>query len=519
MGDALSIAPVPTLARHSGHRHPLLRDLPFAWGSVGAAGCIAVEALGPSDSRPLMIFAYLCSIGFLVCAVGYARRVAAGLVGHPGHRFWRAGVGVVGLLAASTGTQLWNAVGTAQTRHMIEQGSVSVACTAAAMLLAIVVILTYPVALDARYTRHRFWLDMAIVMAATVTVGAYFGLGTIAQTSAGLAQWAAELAGGPVVMLIVAFGLARLLLSGQAPFTRAAGLLQAAAGGVSGLSTTLVPLLVQLDRPNWFLAMDMTANAGVMLAFRAQQVGVEIGVLGASRRRTFSALPYVAVLAVYGLLIAVLAIERVSVGGWIVAVGATLCTGSVMVRQLSSLTDNERLLQERESLLETMHHQAFHDGLTGLANRTLFFERLEHGLAAARRALADVAVLLVDLDDFKQVNDRYGHGAGDAVLVAVAERMRATLRESDTVARLGGDEFAVVITVAAPDQVELLVQRMIAAVCEPVAVDGGVVEVGCSVGVAMSRAGVGSGADLLKAADEAMYSVKGAGKGGHALVG
>jgi diguanylate cyclase (GGDEF)-like protein/PAS domain S-box-containing protein len=161
-----------------------------------------------------------------------------------------------------------------------------------------------------------------------------------------------------------------------------------------------------------------------------------------------------------------------------------------------------------------LQHNAFHDALTGLANRALFADRLDHALARTDRLAAPVAVLFVDLDDFKAVNDGSGHTAGDALLVAVADRLRTTLRPSDTVARLGGDEFAVLIEDGVePGRPEAAAQRVLAALAEPFAAgDSAEVRITASVGIAIGAAGQHDAAELLRHADVAMYAAKAAGK-------
>jgi diguanylate cyclase (GGDEF)-like protein/PAS domain S-box-containing protein len=158
--------------------------------------------------------------------------------------------------------------------------------------------------------------------------------------------------------------------------------------------------------------------------------------------------------------------------------------------------------------LETqLTYQAFHDHLTGLPNRALFRERVEYALAS--RASHHVHVLFIDLDRFKTVNDSLGHGSGDELLVAVAQRLSPTLRGDDTLARLGGDEFAV-LTVGVADGGERVARRILDALQAPFTISGGDVSVSASVGVAY---GAGTAEHLLRDADVAMYDAKAAGRG------
>ena len=161
-----------------------------------------------------------------------------------------------------------------------------------------------------------------------------------------------------------------------------------------------------------------------------------------------------------------------------------------------------------ERTRERMTHQALHDPLTGLPNRTLFVDRLAIALARARRNHTLAAVLFLDLDRFKVVNDSLGHQAGDEVLLAVAARLDGVLRSNDTAARFGGDEFTVLIEDLGDERLVLgLAERIAAAFAEPVPVGGRDLALSASVGVAVT-AGDGTPEDLLRDADAAMYRAK-----------
>lgn len=160
-------------------------------------------------------------------------------------------------------------------------------------------------------------------------------------------------------------------------------------------------------------------------------------------------------------------------------------------------------------LVDKVTHQARHDGLTGLANRGVFTERMEQALAAAEEHGSPVGLFFLDLDDFKSVNDERGHAAGDEVLRLVAERLLGTVRSDDTVARLGGDEFAIVLPdVADHDEVEAAAERVATAFEQPFAVDGETLSIGASVGQAVWPDDASEIEALMRHADAAMYRAK-----------
>jgi diguanylate cyclase (GGDEF)-like protein/PAS domain S-box-containing protein len=195
-------------------------------------------------------------------------------------------------------------------------------------------------------------------------------------------------------------------------------------------------------------------------------------------------------------------------GSWLHA--EILATNLLRDPTVKGVVLNTRDVSERRRLEEQLTHQAFHDPLTGLANRALFRDRVSHALALAQRRGSAVTVLYLDLDDFKNVNDSLGHAEGDRLLIAAAERFLACARTADTVARLGGDEFA--ILVEGGDAGEGLPDRLSAAMSHPFSLSGNQLRVTASIGVATAGAG-DTADDLLRNADMAMYAAKRHGKG------
>jgi diguanylate cyclase (GGDEF)-like protein/PAS domain S-box-containing protein len=173
-----------------------------------------------------------------------------------------------------------------------------------------------------------------------------------------------------------------------------------------------------------------------------------------------------------------------------------------------------RDISERRGLEEELKHQAFHDGLSGLANRALFRDRLDHALDRAARSKASLAVLFLDLDDFKLVNDSLGHAAGDSLLIEVARRLTDCLRGGDTAARFGGDEFAVLVEeIVNADEACDVAERITEALREPMMVLEREIHIRSSIGIAFNNMGTEDSSELIQAADVAMYAAKARGKG------
>jgi diguanylate cyclase (GGDEF)-like protein/PAS domain S-box-containing protein len=183
---------------------------------------------------------------------------------------------------------------------------------------------------------------------------------------------------------------------------------------------------------------------------------------------------------------------------------------------VGALVLNTRDVSERRQLEDQLSHQAFHDSLTALANRTLFKDRVDHALQRTRRQTPSVAVLFLDLDGFKEVNDSLGHAAGDRLLIQVGQRLVSCVRPSDTVARFGGDEFAVLIEDASDDlELAAVAERILEELRQPFLISGRELHVRGSMGIARMDSDVDGADQLLRNADLAMYRAKAAGQGGY----
>jgi diguanylate cyclase (GGDEF)-like protein len=195
--------------------------------------------------------------------------------------------------------------------------------------------------------------------------------------------------------------------------------------------------------------------------------------------------------------------------------------GTLMVafnRMMGTIEQQADEINQFPKRLEQLTRQAFRDALTGLPNRALFMDRLSHGLTRARRRHEHVAVLFLDLDRFKVINDTLGHTVGDQLLVEVSNRLGSSVRPGDTVARLGGDEFGLLLEdVADAETAELVALRIEAELAKPLSFEGREVFVTASIGIALSSERLGTPEEVLRDADLAMYHAKAKGKARHEI--
>jgi diguanylate cyclase (GGDEF)-like protein/PAS domain S-box-containing protein len=197
---------------------------------------------------------------------------------------------------------------------------------------------------------------------------------------------------------------------------------------------------------------------------------------------------------------------------------ANISSTSMTIRGIHYLVGIFRDTTERKQAEEKIRQMAYHDGLTGLPNRKLFSDRLGIALAQAQRNKKEVGIAMLDLDNFKDVNDTLGHDVGDLLLKATAERLSAALRKSDTVARLGGDEFALILPdLEAMEDAILVVQKIVDSFCKPFLIDTHQLVVTTSIGIAVYPDDGTDEGILLKNADSAMYQAKQAGRARYQL--
>jgi len=261
----------------------------------------------------------------------------------------------------------------------------------------------------------------------------------------------------------------------------------------------------------WLLASALWAAAALHPSMRE----VALPVTGAQVR--FSAWRLV-LLAAASLMAPVVLFIQWSAGNVIdvpiIAGGSVVLFLLVIVRLAGVVGDLRSTVTQQQRLETELERRALHDPLTGLANRVLFADRLAKALSKRDER---VAVLFLDLDDFKTINDTQGHQAGDELLRAVADALSRSIRPEDTVARLGGDEFAVLMEDAREGLARRLADRMHAALRMPMRVAGQDRAIGVSIGIALGHSGTSEAESLMREADIAMYVAKGAGKGGSSV--
>ncbi len=460
--------------------------------------CFAVAFGG---SEPVGLLWLSSPIGAAILAVMFWRTSQCSWLSPITRRFWRQ-LGVAGVLVGvASAVQAVDVL-----RHPNvpgpQTGPVMLSIDAVALAIIMFALYRLPLGRQAVGERLRVALDAGTVMMATAVFIWHF------QTRHTLDAADRSTLIGSAFLIIMAqvavFAVVKVVLSSHAFIDKKALRLLGFCMLVGSLSPPLAGAIeqhshlyvTQLSNPIVFFIAAWAAQRQ-----RTARTGAGTGVAEA-RPRTHSLLPYVAVAAVDALLM----VSIWSGDGDTRVVGGTavLITALVVLRQMTAFRDNHRLLDQ-------LDHSATHDALTQLPNRTLFGQRLRQALNSGNRG--PTSIILVDLDDFKTVNDTLGHAVGDALLVTVAERLRGTVRAGDTVARLGGDEFAIVLPGSKASAAELIICDMIARLQAGADVEGRHLCIRASFGVVEGEAGEDPG-DLLRRADIAMYEAKARGDGG-----
>ncbi|HEX8629270.1 MAG TPA: EAL domain-containing protein [Catenuloplanes sp.] len=370
-----------------------------------------------------------------------------------------------------------------------------------ALLAVLWAVLRLPVRQRSRHEWFTVCLDIGIVLVAT---GLVIWYGTTWQDTTANPSWWWLMVLFACLGVIVAI---KMSLTGFTGMDQSSMRLLACSVLVGALSGTTMPLLAtRPDLNNVMMTLPLVFT-GVIFAAEAQRRAPQRQLPAARRRRRplpFSLLPYVAIAATDAILVATTA--STSSAARIMIMGSVAITALVIARQMIAFRDNRRYQDQ-------LAYQASHDELTGLANRSLFMICAE--AAVETGAPGTVAVVLVDLDDFKTVNDRLGHSVGDALLVAVSARLREPVHPGDIVARLGGDEFGLLLTGLPPGEGSMVAEQILAGMTQPVTADGHHLLVQASIGLADNTVD-SSAADLLRCADIAMYAAKELGKNRYA---
>ncbi|MFC7534754.1 putative bifunctional diguanylate cyclase/phosphodiesterase [Actinoplanes sp. GCM10030250] len=428
--------------------------------------------------------------------------VTAWHAGAGGRTFWRyVSVGMVGMGLASIAAARDYFSGE-QTGQQI--GGFTAMLYVAGLLSMLLGLLRIPGAQRSRMEWIRFGLDVATMVVTVLTFGWHLILPR-------WESWTdASAAGTASVVVIVAAAVIGMLafvkvaFTGTGPIDRPALYILALTGAVGSVGGALAPLLD--ERPYLNTGHVLLPTTSLLVCFAAdRQMRVAAAARAVARplSRRPSIMPYTAVLGTGALLLAGAADGAADLMA--IAAGSVVVTLLVATRQIVALRDNARLLDALDARQHELAYQAGHDGLTGLANRTTLSQEINAALAADP---SNVVVALIDLDDFKAINDDLGHTVGDALLAAVAERIAAQLPAGRLVARLGGDEYALLLCADHADTIAAIAAHL----RRPLHAGGYELVIEASIGLAPARAGDTAG-ELLRRADVAMYEAKGQGKG------
>lgn len=422
-------------------------------------------------------------------------------------RFWRS-LGLTGamLLVAEVSSMI---DGTRDDYPAVQFSPLTLVLLTVVVLVALWAMLRLPAWQRTRGDWTRFALDAGVLV---ITAGGLVGrFWFTSYQDQGAQGWAVPAVAA--LALITTIAIVKVTFTSTGELDRRALHILTAGVALSSATGGLGPVFA--DRPwlsSFFVAGPIGSLTGVLAAER-QRTAPVLAPADGGRRQRFSLLPYAGVAAMTAVLLAGEAHD----GGahFITAICVAALTALAAIRQISALRDNDRLLKTVDASLGRLQeyqaeldHQISHDALTGIANRELFAERVTERLAAGE----PFHVVMLDLDDFKVINDRMGHGMGDALLRTISRRLRERLRPQDVVARQGGDEFTLMICGLDDGAVARLLREVLDGVQEPVSLNGQDLEPRVSIGVTVAREG-DTPEELIRRADVAMYAAKSTGGG------
>jgi diguanylate cyclase len=493
------------------------RTTTVAVGGLVAAAVVVAAAISPTDRYTARVIDDLAQLVGAIAAVGcclWTARQARG-----SDRSWRI-LMAIGMVGWTVGQGLWTYYRTFDLEGVPSPSPADIGyLTLPVFALPALLVLgsgrsPSPAAQPFRGSRVRLLLDGLIVVGSLFILTWSTALGAVVRGGAPTAAAFAIAIAYPATDLVLVVIVVLLGSDRRVRWQRQLLLLGLGMVALSASDSAFVYFVSSgaNDIPTLYDTGFVAGPVLVLLAALAPREPSPRGAVG-PRHSPFSEwayllMPYVPLL-VTGALVGTLLIfgKRLDpVEMWIGAAVVTVVVG----RQLITIVDNARLLERlRESQLQ-LEYQAFHDSLTGLANRTLFHERLTHAIEDRM----PFGLLFVDLDDFKTVNDQSGHASGDAVLAVVGQRLAGSVRGTDIVARLGGDEFAVLAE--GLEEPERVAMRILHALAEPIMVGEQWYTVRASVGVVVcgDHDRPLTTDELLHQADAAMYEAKRQGKGG-----
>ena len=430
----------------------------------------------------------------------------------PIRRFWREiGLAAV-LIGAGELSNMADALGGPRPSQSLSPRTLTLYVLV--LLLSLWALLRLPTWRRSRRDWTQFGFDACIVLLTTCALAWHFSLRfgvPAAQTGSSAAVLGLIAVASTSVITFV-----KVAFAGAGQLDRRALHILSASGAVPAALGTTTPLFATHPYLSSTLVACSATSLGLLFAAERQLRAPATPPPPTGTRppaRRFSLLPYLAAVVMGATLISV----QAPIGGepLTIAICVVALTGLVVIRQVHALRENARLLgtvdgnlRQLRAYQEQLAHQLAHDALTEIPNRSLFAERVTAQLESGEPCF----VALLDLDDFKMINDRLGHGTGDALLKAVSRRLRAGLRSADTVARLGGDEFTLLLPGRTADETGELLRELVDAVLRPLLLHGRETVARISLGVTAAQPD-DTPEELLRRADVAMYTAKNAGGG------